>query len=104
MVTDPAGKLVSGADVTIVNDATNVNYAAEVNGAGIYATSVLPPGHYHIQVSKRGFKTLIKADIILNCRVRLHSTSLCPSARPQRASQSKQTDYRSTRPMPASAP
>jgi hypothetical protein len=66
MVTDPAGKLISGANVTIVNDATNVNYAAETNGAGIYSTSVLPPGHYHIQVSKQGFKTLIKADIILN--------------------------------------
>src|SRR6202041_2493294 len=27
---------------------------------------ILPPGHYHVQVSRPGFKTIIKADVILN--------------------------------------
>ena len=36
------------------------------NGEGIYAHANLPPGRYHIQASKFGFKTLIKPDIVLN--------------------------------------
>jgi len=25
-----------------------------------------PPGHYHVQISKPGFRTIIKADLVLN--------------------------------------
>jgi len=54
------------ADIQIVNDATGVRYSGLTNGEGIYAISTLPPGPYRLQVSKTGFKTLIKPDIILN--------------------------------------
>src|SRR5580765_816289 len=36
------------------------------NGEGIYAIPNLPPGPYRIQVSRIGFKTLIKPDVVLN--------------------------------------
>jgi Carboxypeptidase regulatory-like domain/TonB-dependent Receptor Plug Domain len=64
-VTDPTGNLIQNAEVEIANDATGVLYAAQTNNSGMYLVPVLPPGHYHVQVSKRGFKTIIKADVIL---------------------------------------
>jgi hypothetical protein len=66
VVVDPAGKVIPDAAIEIVNDATGVHYSSETNGAGIYAVTILPPGQYRIQVSKIGFKTLIKPDVILN--------------------------------------
>lgn len=65
-VADPSGHLILGADVAIQNDATGVIYSAKTNSSGMYLVPVLPPGHYHVQVSKAGFKTIIKADVILN--------------------------------------
>lgn len=64
-VSDPQGNLIQNADVEIANDATGVVYSAKTNGAGMYLVPILPPGRYHIQVSKPGFKTIIKADVVL---------------------------------------
>jgi hypothetical protein len=66
VVVDSTGKVIPGAGIEIVNDATGVQYSSETNGTGIYTASILPPGQYRIQVSKVGFKTLIKPGIILN--------------------------------------
>src|SRR5581483_6338959 len=66
LVLDPSGGFIANADIVIVNDATGVKYSGTTNDDGIYAVSTLPPGSYRIQVSKVGFKTLIKPDIILN--------------------------------------
>ncbi len=66
LVLDPSGRAIANADIIIVNDATGVKYSGTTNAEGIYAVSTLPPGPYRIQVSKVGFKTLIKPDIILN--------------------------------------
>ena len=65
-VTDPGGNLILNADVEIANDATGVIYSAKTNGSGMYLIPILPPGHYHVQVSRAGFKTIIKADVVLN--------------------------------------
>src|ERR1700742_1791210 len=65
-VTDSSGNLILEADVEIANDATGVIYSAKTNNVGMYLVPVLPPGHYHVQVSKPGFKTIIKADVTLN--------------------------------------
>jgi hypothetical protein len=66
LVVDPAGRVIPGAAIEIVNDATGVHYSSDTNVAGIYTVSILPPGQYRIQVSKVGFKTLIKPGILLN--------------------------------------
>jgi carboxypeptidase family protein/TonB-dependent receptor-like protein len=66
LVLDPSGRAIAGADVQIVNDATDVRYPGATNGEGIYAISNLPPGSYRIQVSRTGFKTLIKPDVLLS--------------------------------------
>jgi hypothetical protein len=65
-VTDPSGGFIVDAEVTIANDATGVVYSEKTNSSGMYLVPTLPPGHYHVQVSKPGFKTIIKADVILN--------------------------------------
>ncbi len=65
-VRDASGAAISGAAVEVFNDATHVRYSSETNEEGIYSVPNLPPGTYHIQVSKPGFKTLVHPDIILN--------------------------------------
>lgn len=65
-VTDPSGNFILGADVQVANDATGIVYSARTNSSGMYLVPILPPGHYHVQVSKPGFKTIIKADVVLN--------------------------------------
>jgi len=66
LVLDPSGAVVSGAEIIVVNEATRVQYAAKTSGDGIYVVTNLPPGTYRLQVSKIGFKTLVKPDIVLN--------------------------------------
>ena len=65
-VLDPSNKVISGADILVISDATGVQYSGKTNDDGIYVVPNLPPGAYRLQVSKRGFKTLIKPDIVLN--------------------------------------
>ena len=65
LVLDPSGKPIVGADVEMVNDATEIRYPSATNSEGIYQIPNLPPGPYRLQVSKPGFKTLIKPDIVL---------------------------------------
>jgi hypothetical protein len=66
LVLDPSGRTIAGAEIRIVNDATSVQYVGKTNDEGIYVVTNLPPGTYRLQVSKIGFKTLIKPDIVLN--------------------------------------
>ena len=66
LVLDPSGRVIVGADITIVNDATRVQSSSKTNGEGIYVVANLQPGQYRLQVSKIGFKTIVKPDIILN--------------------------------------
>jgi hypothetical protein len=66
LVSDPSSAAVVGAEVVAVNDVTGVQNTTKTNNEGIYVLPNLPPGPYRVQVSKVGFKTLIKPDITLN--------------------------------------
>ena len=66
LVSDPSSAAVVGAEIVAVNDATGVQYSTRTNHEGVYVLPSLPPGPYRLQVSKPGFKTIIKPDIILN--------------------------------------
>jgi hypothetical protein len=66
LVLDPSNQLIVGAEVIAVNDVTAVQYTAKTNNEGVYVLPNLPPGPYRIQVSKAGFKTIIKPDITIN--------------------------------------
>jgi hypothetical protein len=66
VVLDPDKKSIAEAEILVVNDYTRVQYEAKTNTEGFFAVANLPPGQYRIQVSKVGFKAIIKPDIILN--------------------------------------
>jgi len=66
LVLDPSNRVISGAEILVINDVTGIKYASKTNDGGIYVVPNLPPGPYRLQVSKSGFKTLIKPDIVLN--------------------------------------
>jgi len=66
IVLDPSGATVPGADILIANDATGVQYSSKTNSDGLYVVPNLPPGSYRLQVSKVGFKTLIKPNIVIH--------------------------------------
>src|SRR5580700_1898169 len=65
-VLDPSGGAIADAGIVIVNDVTGLQYITKTNDEGIYVLANLPPGPYRLQVSKVGFKTLVKPDIVLN--------------------------------------
>lgn len=71
LVLDPDGRAIVGADVQAVNDATGVRYPGSANSEGICVLPNLPPGPYRVQISKAGFKTIIKPDIVLNTQAAL---------------------------------
>src|SRR5580704_14309682 len=66
LVLDPSSAAIVSAELVAVDDATGVQYTTKTNAEGIYVFPNLPPGSYRLQVSKIGFKTIIKPDIVLN--------------------------------------
>src|ERR1043166_848670 len=55
-VTDVNGAVVSGATVTITNDATGAQQTKQTTGDGIFEFSKLSPGNYTITIEATGFK------------------------------------------------
>jgi outer membrane receptor protein involved in Fe transport len=56
-VSDPSGALVSGAKVTVTENATGFTRSVETSSGGIYTFTSIPPGTYDVAVEKQGFKT-----------------------------------------------
>jgi outer membrane receptor protein involved in Fe transport len=65
-VLDPTQAAISGASVAAVNMGTNVVSHATTNDEGFYTIVNLPPGSYRAEVTKPGFKTLIRPDLVLH--------------------------------------
>src|ERR1044071_6751571 len=56
-VADASGGIITGANVTLRNVATNIRTTAEANSAGLYVFPALSPGTYEVVFEKQGFKT-----------------------------------------------
>jgi Carboxypeptidase regulatory-like domain/TonB dependent receptor-like, beta-barrel len=56
-VTDQSGAIVSGATVTLTNQATKIENRASTNESGYFIFINVQPGSYVLRVEKQGFKT-----------------------------------------------
>ena len=55
IVYDPANRVVSGAQVVAVDEATHVSRSVSTTSKGIFRVPVLQPGNYDVTVSQPGF-------------------------------------------------
>src|SRR5271155_6229358 len=58
LVTDPAGALVAGAKVVLLNPSTGVTQNTVTSSAGLYTFISLNPGVYRVTASQKGFKNV----------------------------------------------
>ena len=56
-VTDPSGRLVAGAKVTITNVGTNGSRTTTSTDSGTYVFDLITPAEYRLEVEAKGFKT-----------------------------------------------
>src|SRR6266404_1931391 len=66
IVTDPQSKPLSGVEVLITNQDTNVGVQRTTNDAGLYVAVGLKPGRYRVSIAKEGFRTINLTDLVLN--------------------------------------
>src|SRR5215207_11685435 len=59
-VVDAKQASITGANVTITNEATNVSQTQTTTEAGVYAFEALPVGDYTVTVEQSGFKKFQK--------------------------------------------
>src|SRR5262249_55172281 len=66
IVKDENGALLTGASVTVINEATKAERKATTNREGIYVLSSLLPGTYSVSVEHSGFKKSEQTGLILS--------------------------------------
>ena len=85
LVTDPQGHAVVDTAILLTNVNTGIAYQTKTNGEGIYRVNGLQPGIYRANVSKDGFKSIVKPTSNFMFRISCRSTlpsSWAPSRRP----------------------
>src|SRR6266567_3218514 len=58
-ITDPQGKPVPAAKVTLTDVATNATRSTQSSGTGAYLFDLIKPGDYRIEVEAKGFNKTI---------------------------------------------
>src|SRR6202158_967569 len=64
-VSDPKGLSVPEAKVSILNTDTGIDRPLATTDAGVYTATFLQPGHYQVSVTKEGFSTWVRKDLVL---------------------------------------
>jgi hypothetical protein len=64
-VTDASGAVVTGVDVTLVNEATKDERKTKTNDDGFYVFSSVTPGTYTVRIAGKGFKIIEQKSVIL---------------------------------------
>lgn len=62
-VTDKTGAVVSGANVTITEQATGISHNTATDASGFYRINALPPGKYTVIVQAGNFKQSSQSDV-----------------------------------------
>jgi carboxypeptidase family protein len=62
-VTDPQGRVVPGATVTLTNTATNAVRTAKTSDAGTYTFDLITPADYRVEVDAKGFKKKVVGSV-----------------------------------------
>ncbi len=65
-VSDPSGKSVAAAVVTVVNTETELTRKTTTSSAGQFSVPVLPPGNYSVRIEKPGFAVLEWKHLVVN--------------------------------------
>jgi len=66
LVKDPSQAVVSGAKVTLRNQATGLKQSAITDAAGSYAFPIVAVGSYELNIESAGFKPFKSGDLIVN--------------------------------------
>ena len=74
-VTDPTGAVVSGATITITNNATGVKTTTTSTSSGNYSVSTLDPGNYTVGITATGFQSVTQENVAVNA---LETTTFNP--------------------------
>ena len=64
-VVDSSGRVIPGAQISIMNVDTGVSRSAATNEEGLYTAPNLLPGSYELKFSAPGFKTEVRSGIVL---------------------------------------
>lgn len=64
-VRDSTGASIPNAEITVVNEATNIEFKATTNSSGGYSAPVLPSGNYTVQVAASGFRPSVAKGLVL---------------------------------------
>jgi len=62
-VTDPAGAVVQGAQITLLNSATGVTQQTVTSAAGLYTFISLNPGVYRVTGTQTGFRNTVRDNV-----------------------------------------
>src|SRR5689334_11822961 len=65
-VRDPSGAAIAGAQVKLVNTATNETRTTASSGLGYYSFPLLAPAIYRLDIEQAGFKHFVRDEIKLD--------------------------------------
>jgi hypothetical protein len=65
VVEDPTGAVVSGATVTIHNDATNATTTVTSDESGNFTAPLIEPGTYTVSITAAGFDTVVEKSVVV---------------------------------------
>lgn len=68
-VTDSAGAVVTGASVSLTNNATTVTRSTVTNGEGVYRFDAVDLGTYTIKFNATGFGLLVKSNVVVSANL-----------------------------------
>jgi|HubBroStandDraft_6_1064221.scaffolds.fasta_scaffold02964_4 hypothetical protein len=68
-ITDPSGAAVPEARVSVTNTDTNLTRTMQTNAEGEFRIELLPIGNYSLEITRRGFKKVVRSGIVLEVNV-----------------------------------